>query len=117
MKVILMKPKLSNIVALRMEKKENDQRQTMLAEDSVFNIKNIPVMESVLDALSIIGKHKEITIRGKGISISDAVTVALIITEKMMKGNSKIHKIKVDSEPIQELGQTQSNIEIILRKI
>ena len=113
---MLMKPKISNIAALRTEtKEENDQGQTILAEDSVFNIKNIPVMESVLEALSIIGKHKEITIRGKGISISDAV--ALIITEKMMKGNSKIHKIKVDSESIQELGQTQSNIEIILRKI
>jgi len=97
-KAILMKPKLSNIAALRTETKENDQRQTISAEDSVFNIKNIPVMESVLEALSIIGKHKEITIRGKGISISDAVTVALIITEKMMNKNSKIHKIKVDSE-------------------
>ena len=117
MKVILMKPEISRIVAMRTEIKENDERQTMLADDSVFKINNKPVMELVLDALSIIGKHKEIAIRARGELILNAVTVALIITEKMMKGNSKIHKITVDSESIQELGQAQSNIEIILRKI
>ena len=118
MKVILMKPEISHIVAMCTEtKEENDERQTMLADDSVFKINNNPVMESVLDALSIIGKHKEIAIRARGELILNAVTVALIITEKMMKGNSKIHKITVDSESIQELGQAQSNIEIILRKI
>ena len=96
--------------------KENDQRQTKIFEDSVFNIQDIPVMESVLEALSIIGKHEEITIRGKGKLISNAVTIALIITEKMMNGHSKIYKIAVDSEPIQELGGAMSSIEIILRK-
>ena len=117
MKVILMKPKLSNIAALRTETKENDQRQTISAEDSVFEIHNDPAMQSALDALSIIGKHREITLRAKGNSIPNAVTVANIITESILKGNSKIHKIKVDSEPIQELGRMLSNIEIILRKI
>jgi len=34
-----------------------------------------------------------------------------------LKGNSKIHNVTVDSEPVRELGQAQSNIEIILRKI
>jgi len=35
----------------------------------------------------------------------------------MLKGNVKIEKITVDSEPIQEMGRTQSNIEIFLKKI
>ena len=117
MKITMMKPKISNIAALRTETKENDQRQTISAEDSVFEIHNDPVMESALDVLSIIGKYKEITLRAKGNSIPNAVSVANIITKSILKGNSKIHKIKVDSEPIQELGQIQSNIEIILRKI
>jgi len=98
-------------------KEENTLEQTKTTDESVFEVHDDPVMESALDALAIIGKHKEITIRARGKSIPNAVAVALIITESMLKGNSKIHKISVDSEPIQELGRAESNIQIILRKI
>ncbi len=98
-------------------KEENYQEQSKTFGDSVFEVHDDPVMESVLEVLSIIGEYKEITITGKGKSIPNAVAVALIVTEKMMKGNSKIRKITVDSEPVQELGQAKSNIEIILKKI
>ena len=94
----------------------NGQEQTK-ESNNVFEIHNDPVMQSALDALSIIGKHKEITIKARGNSIPNAVAVANIITENMLKGNSKIKKISVDSEPIQEMGRTQSNIEIIIQKI
>ena len=97
-------------------KEENGQEQIKTSEESVIVIYNDPVMQSALDAISILGKLGEITIRSKGNSIPNAVAVANIITENIMKGNSKIHKITVDSEPIQELGRTTSNIEIILRK-
>ncbi len=97
-------------------KEENGQEQVKTSEDSVIVIYSDPVMQSALDAISILGKFGEITIRSKGNSIPNAVAVANIITENIMKGNSKIHKITVDSEPIQELGRTTSNIEIILRK-
>ena len=94
----------------------NGQEQTKDSKN-VFEIHNDPVMQSALDALSIIGKHKEITIKARGNSIPNAVAVANILTENMLKGNSKIKKILVDSEPIQEMGRTQSNIEIIIQKI
>jgi len=114
----MLKSKIPSNLTMRTEtKEENSLEQSKTSEDSVYEVYNDPVMESVLEILSIIGKYSEITIRAKGKSISNAVTVALIVTEKMMKGNSKIHKITVDSESIQELGQAQSNIEIILRKI
>ncbi len=98
-------------------KEGNDQEQIKTSEDSVIVIYDDPVMQSALDAISILGKHGEITIKAKGNSIPNAVAVANIITESIMKGNSKIHRIAVDSEPIQELGRTLSNIKIILRKI
>ena len=92
------------------------QEQTKESK-TVFEIHNDPVMQSALDALSILGKYKEIKIRARGNSIPNAVAVANILTENMLKGNSKINKISVDSEPIQEMGRTQSNIEIIIQKI
>ncbi len=97
-------------------KEGSGQEQTKTSIESVIDIHNDPIMQSALDILSILGKHKEITIRAKGNSIPNAVAVANIITENMLKGNSKIHKITVDSEPIQELGRAISNIEIILKK-
>jgi len=92
------------------------QEQTKKNE-TIMEIHNDPVMQSALDALSIFGKHKEITIKARGNSIPNAVAVANILTENMLKGNVKIEKITVDSEPIQEMGRTQSNIEIFLKKI
>ncbi len=93
------------------------QEQTKTSIESVIDIHNDPIMQSALDILSILGEHKEVTIRAKGNSIPNAVAVANIITENMLKGNSRIHKITVDSEPIQELGRASSNIKIILKKI
>ena len=114
----MLKSTIPSNLAMRTETKEEDSlEQPKTTEDSVFEVHDDPVMESALDALAIIGKHKEITIRARGKSIPNAVAVALIITESMLKGNSKIHKITVDSQPIQELGRAISNIQIILRKI
>ena len=98
-------------------KEEAGHEQTKPSEESVIEIHNDPVMQSALDILSIIGKFKQVTIRAKGNSIPNAVAVANIVTENMLKGNSKIKKITVDSEPIQEVGRALSNIEIVLEKI
>ena len=97
-----------------METKGQEQTRN---PDAVMEIYNDPVMQTALDALTIFGKHKEIIIRARGNSIPNAVAVANILTENMLKGNIKIEKITVDSEPIHEMGRTQSSIEIILRKI
>ena len=95
---------------------KNGQEQIKTSEDSVIVIYNEPVMQSALDAIPVLTKNGEIIIKAKGNSIPNAVAVANIITENILKGNSKIYKISVDSEPIHEMGRTLSNIEIILRK-
>ncbi|MDH3825002.1 MAG: ribonuclease P subunit p25 family protein [Nitrosopumilus sp.] len=98
-------------------KEEDSKEQIKSPENSVIIIYDDPAMQSALDAITILGKLGEITIRASGNSIPKAVAVANIITENIMKGNSKIQKISVDSEPIQELGRSRSNIEINLKKI
>ena len=85
-------------------------------KDAIIDIYDEPVMQTAINVLPIIGKHSEVTLRARGNSISKAVTVALIITDSILKGNSKIHKITVGSEPIKELGEIHSTIEIILKK-
>ena len=85
-------------------------------DPTIFTIHQKPVMLEVVDVLSLLGKLKKATLRAKGESIPNAVAVANIITEKMLKGNSKVLKISVDTEGSAGIGKMLSTIEIILTK-
>ena len=56
------------------------------------------IVPCALDLLTELVKHKTVTLVAKGQAIPTAVAVANIVTENMMKGNSKILDIIVDSE-------------------
>ena len=85
-------------------------------DSSVFTIRNEPVMLEAINVISLLAKTKKAILRAKGDSIPNAVAVANIITEKILKGNSQIQKISVDSEAIIEVGKILSTIEIVLLK-
>ena len=82
-------------------------------ENSYF-IKDESVMASALEVLTQISSNKRIVIIAKGDLIPNAVAVANIVTENMLKGNSSIEDIKLDSVISEEDGQMTSNIEITL---
>jgi len=86
-------------------------------DDFVYNVYNEPVMRNAVDVLSILGKFNKVLLKAKGNSIPNAVAIANIITEKMLKGNSKIEKIILDSEEVKEMGRVFSTIEILVLKI
>ncbi len=75
-----------------------------------------PVMECALDILTELVKHKMVVLTAKGESIPVAVAVANVVTENMMKGNSKIVGITVDSESQGNNGPLISTIEISITK-
>jgi len=60
-------------------------------------------------------KTDKIIIKGKGELCYNAVTICNIITENILKGNSKIQNITVDSEILDD-GQMISTIELVLIK-
>ncbi len=93
------------------------QEQTDKSEDAIINIGNDPIMLLAVDVLSVLGSRNQVILRAKGNSIPNAVAVANIITEKMLKGNSKVKKITVDTESAAGIGRMTSTIEIILNKI
>ena len=75
-----------------------------------------PVMECALDILTELVQHRTVTLAAKGDSIPVAVAVANVVTENMMKGNSKILGIMVDSESQGNNGPLVSTIEITITK-
>ena len=83
--------------------------------DNEFLVPVESVMKTAVDALSALGKTGRLTIIGKGESCPNAVATSNILTEKMLKGNSKIVKITVDSE-IDDDGRMISIIEIVVIK-
>ena len=93
------------------------QEQTAKSDNAIITIGNDPVMQSAIDVLSALGGKNQIILRSKGNSIPNAVAVANIITEKMLKGNSKIQKITLDTKEAAGIGRMTSTVEIILNKI
>ena len=70
-----------------------EQSTTNLDGDKIL-VTVEPVMKTAVEALSVLGKTKRLTVIGKGESCPNAVAVSNILTQKMLKGNSKIEKIK-----------------------
>ena len=98
-----------------MELQEIKRSETNVDKDSFF-VKDESVMVSALDVLTAISSSKRVVLMAKGNLIPNAVAVANILTENMLKGNSKIQDIKLDSVISEEDGQMISNIEIVLIK-
>ncbi|MDE1845333.1 MAG: DNA-binding protein [Thaumarchaeota archaeon] len=67
-------------------------------EERLITIYQQDIVPCALDLLTELVKYKTVTLVAKGQSIPTAVAVANIVTENMMKGNSKILDIIVDSE-------------------
>ena len=85
-------------------------------EEETYRVHNDQVMQSAIDVLTKIGNTGKAILQARGNSIPNAVAIANILTEKMLKGNSKIDDIKVDSF-IADDGRMISTIEITLLKI
>ena len=81
-----------------------------------FFIKDESVMKTALDVLTNISSSNKIVLKANGELIPNAVAVANIVTENMLKGNSEIQNIKLDSVISEEDGQMISNIEIVIIK-
>jgi len=82
----------------------------------VFYVGHDSIMKNAVDLISHFSKSEKITLKAKGNSIPNAVAIANILTEKILKGSSKIQKINVDSEAILEMGRMTSTIEIVISK-
>ena len=98
-----------------MELQEVERSENNVDKDSYF-VKDESVMTGALDVLTAIDASKRVVLLAKGNLIPNAVAIANIVTENMLKGNSKIENIKLDSVISEEDGQMISNIEIILTK-
>ena len=83
---------------------------------TIINIGNDPVMLTAVDVLSKLMIKNQIILKARGQSIPNAVAVANIITEKMLKDNSTVEKINLDTVAEAGIGNMISTVEIIIKK-
>ena len=92
-----------------------DSDQSIDSSNSEFTITDAPIMQTAIDVLTKLSINNKMVLKAYGEAIPNAVAIANIITENMLKGNSKIDQILLDSEISVDEGMT-SNIKIILLK-
>jgi len=85
-------------------------------ELTVINIGNDPVMVTAAEVLYKLMNKNQIILKARGQSIPNAVAVANIITEKMLKDKSKVKKINLNTVAEAGIGNMTSTIEIIINK-
>ena len=85
-------------------------------EQTIINIGNDPVMLTAVDVLSKLMIKNQIILKARGQSIPNAVAVANIITEEMVKDNSKVEIINLDTVAEAGIGNMISTVEIIIKR-
>ena len=102
-----------------MSTKETPYTESINTEKTEINDElietNDPVMKTAIDTLTRFSVTNKLVLKAYGDIIPNAVAIANIITENILKGNSRIEKILLDSDITEEKGMI-SNIQIFLLK-
>jgi len=75
---------------------EPSEIKSLDPNEYVFYVGHDSIMKNAIDLIRHFGKSEKVVLKAKGNSIPNAVAIANILTEKMLKGSSKIQKINVD---------------------
>ena len=92
-----------------------DSDESVDSPDNELIVTDGPIMQTAIDVLTKLSITNKMILKASGAIIPNAVAIANIITENMLKGNSKIDEILLDSEISQDHGMI-SNIKIVLLK-
>lgn len=83
---------------------------------TIIHIDDAPVMESVSNVLNILRNKDQVILKSNGHSIPNAVAVANIITEDVLRDRYKVQKVLLDTLAAAGIGKMTSTVEIVLDK-
>jgi DNA-binding protein len=105
----------SKVLSMSKNSSSNNSAQKMILTETIFEIRQEPNLIKALELAYPLSKSGQITLKAKGEFIPNAITVANILTQRILKNKCKVHKVTVDSEPIVTMGSFNSIIEIVLK--
>ena len=94
----------------------DDDSVTIRKKENEYIVEHGQIMEIALDVMNLILKFGEIYLKARGELIPNAVSVANIITENYLNNTSRIEKINLDSEFLENGSKLISSIEITVLK-
>ena len=94
----------------------DDDSVTIQKKENEYIVKHGQIMEIAIDVMELVLKFGRIYLKAKGEFIPNAVSIANIITENYLNNTSRIEKINLDSEFLENGSKLLSTIEIILLK-
>ena len=84
------------------------------SNDIIIDVRFEPVMQVVADILQMFLKGKRLILKAAGNAIPNAVAIANILLENMLKNDIHVENITVDSDAPPGIGMMTSTIQIIL---
>ena len=91
-----------------------DKPEVQISKNQAFEVYKEASMPLVLDLISQLGKNKEITLKAKGDSIANAVTVANILTNNHLEEESKNYEKMTHENQIHD-NDLKSTIEMVIK--
>lgn len=100
-----------------MEETQNQDHVSSKGQPYIYYVSNEPIMQAALNVFTLINKHGKGILMAKGRSIPNAVAIANIIVEKLLRHVCSIEHITLDSENASVFGKRMlSTIEISIIK-
>ena len=90
-----------------------DKPEAQISKNQAFEVYKEASMPLVLDLISQLGKNKEITLKAKGDSIANAVTVANILTNNHLEESENYEKM-AEEDQIRD-NDLKSTIEMVIK--
>lgn len=89
--------------------------QPKISKNNIFELSRKPTMPFVLELISRLREKKEITLKARGNSIANALSVANLLTNNHIENPYKTQQATIDLDPNNKMSSSESAFEMIIK--
>ncbi len=89
--------------------------QPKISKNNIFELSRKPTMPFVLELISRLREKKEITLKARGNSIANALSVANLLTNNHIENPYKTQQATIDLDPNNKMSSSESAHEMIIK--
>lgn len=89
--------------------------QPKISKNNIFELSRKPTMPFVLELIARLREKKEITLKARGNSIANALSVANLLTNNHIENPYKTQQATIDLDPNNKMSSSESALEMIIK--
>ncbi len=89
--------------------------QPKISKNNIFELSRKPTMPFVLELIARLREKKEITLKARGNSIANALSVANLLTNNHIENPYKTQQATIDLDPNNKMSSSESAHEMIIK--